>query len=156
MTGSDPTGRPVVVIGVTYDIDGRRGLGAPGGRSAPRLTGMDDLADTRRRLTGDLARSQAELARLEQDHAGLLQASEFSNADDEHDPEGATIAFEREQLVSIMTRVRRTVADLRLALDDLADGRYGICVGCGEAIDPARLEVRPQARECVQCAGRSR
>ncbi len=116
---------------------------------------MDDIAGVRARVLGNLARNTAELARLEQDHASLIQASESSNADDEHDPEGATIAFEREQLVSIMTRLRRTMDGLRQALTDLDEGRYGICVRCGEPIDPARLAVRPQATFCVTCtAGR--
>ena len=113
---------------------------------------MDDVARRRERLLADLGRSEAELSRLERDHASLIEASESSNADDEHDPEGATIAFEREQLVSIMTRVRRTAGDLRQALRDLEDGSYGTCVGCGQPIDPARLEVRPQAKSCVTCA----
>lgn len=104
----------------------------------------------------DLARTEAELARLERDHAGMIEASESSNADDEHDPEGATIAFERQQLVSIMTRIRRTAADLRQALSALDEGGYGICVDCGKPIDPARLEVRPHARSCVTCAARGR
>jgi len=117
---------------------------------------VDDDAGPRSRLRQELARGEAELAQLERDHAGLIRASESSNADDEHDPEGATIAFEREQLVSIMSSVRRTVAELRQALTDLDEGRYGRCTGCGEPIDPARLEVRPQARTCVACAGGSR
>ena len=114
---------------------------------------MGDVAGSRNRLLSDLARSEAELSRLERDHASLIRACEFSNADDEHDPEGATIAFEREQLVSIMTRVQRTIADLHQALSDLAEGRYGICARCAEPIDPARLEARPQARWCIACAG---
>lgn len=117
---------------------------------------MDDRVGPRSRLLSDLARGEAELARLERDHASLIQASEFSNADDEHDPEGATIAFEREQLVSIMTRLQRTVGDLRQALSDLAEGRYGSCDSCALPIDPARLEVRPQARLCIACARRAR
>lgn len=114
------------------------------------------MAELRSRLLSDLARGEAELSRLERDHASLIRASESSNADDEHDPEGATIAFEREQLVSIMTRVQRTVADRRQALSDLAEGRYGVCVSCAEPIDPARLEARPQARLCIACARRPR
>jgi DnaK suppressor protein len=113
---------------------------------------MGSGRELRSRLLADLARNQAELSQLESDHAGLIEASRSSNADDEHDPEGATIAFEREQLVSIMTRVRRTVADLQQALHDLDENGYGICDGCGRPIDPARLEVRPQARLCIHCA----
>jgi RNA polymerase-binding transcription factor DksA len=50
-----------------------------------------------------------------------------------------------------MTQVRRTVDGLRQALTDLDEGRYGICVRCAQPIDPARLEVRPQATTCVTC-----
>jgi DnaK suppressor protein len=117
-----------------------------------QTAGHDAAAGLRDRLLRNLTRGEAELARLHRDHAGLIQASESANADDEHDPEGATIAFEREQLVSIMARVRRAVTDLRAALIDLDEGRYGVCVGCGKPIDPARLEVRPQARSCIRCA----
>jgi RNA polymerase-binding transcription factor len=117
---------------------------------------MDAVTEAKDRLRADLNRNQAVLARLERDHVNLMQASESSNADDEHDPEGATIAFEREQLVSIMTRMRQTVADLQQSLSDLDDGSYGVCQGCGKAIDPARLEVRPQARSCIDCARRQR
>jgi DnaK suppressor protein len=113
---------------------------------------MDAMTGVRSQLLGDLSRNEAVLSRLEEDHANLVQSSLSSNADDEHDPEGATIAFEREQLVSIMTQVRQTVADLRQALSDLEVGRYGVCHGCGNPIEPARLEVRPQARLCVTCA----
>jgi DnaK suppressor protein len=117
---------------------------------------MDAVTEARERLQADLNRNRAVLSRLEQDHLNLIQASESSNADDEHDPEGATIAFEREQLVSIMTRMRRTVADLQQSLSDLDDGNYGVCEFCGKPIDPARLEVRPQARSCITCAQRPR
>lgn len=106
----------------------------------------------RSRLLKELSRNEAELSQLERDHANLVLASESSNADDEHDPEGATIAFEREQLVSIVARVNQTVSDLRQALRDLDDGRYGVCASCAKPIDPARLHVRPQANLCIACA----
>jgi RNA polymerase-binding protein DksA len=113
---------------------------------------MDAEPGTRERLERDLARNQAELAQLERDHLSLIEASRSSTADDEHDPEGATIAFEREQLASIMTRVRRTVTDLRQAITDLDAGGYGLCDRCGRPIGSARLEIRPQARLCIECA----
>ena len=42
----------------------------------------------------------------------MVAASRDSNADDEHDPEGATIAFERAQLRAILSQ---GVADLAAA-----------------------------------------
>ena len=99
-----------------------------------------------------LCRHLSARAGLEFDHARLIEATRESNADDEHDPEGATIAFEREQLTAMLTRVRQLGADLEHALAGLDEGSYGVCERCGQAIDPARLEVRPQARLCIGCA----
>jgi DnaK suppressor protein len=114
---------------------------------------MADLADgQRRRLLHDLAANADEVTELELDHARLIEAARESNADDEHDPEGATLAFEREQLTAILNRARQIGADLRQALSDLERGDYGVCERCGQPIDPARLEVRPHTRLCIDCA----
>ncbi|NCW86990.1 MAG: hypothetical protein EBV69_13255, partial [Oxalobacteraceae bacterium] len=37
------------------------------------------------------------------------------------------------------------------ALGRIAAGTYGICVKCGEAIAPKRLEAVPTATTCVAC-----
>ncbi len=110
------------------------------------------MPDRRRRLLDDLAVNTVDVARLEFERARLIEASQSSNADDEHDPEGATIAFEREQLTSMLDRARLTGDRLRQALEDLAHGRYGRCERCGRPIDPERLEVRPSTRLCINCA----
>jgi DnaK suppressor protein len=38
------------------------------------------------------------------------------------------------------------------ALRRLANGRYGACEGCGQAIASPRLRALPWARTCVHCA----
>ena len=50
------------------------------------------------------------LARLRQDLEEIVQARADSNADDEHDPEGSTIAFEGSQLQSSIHRAERRCA----------------------------------------------
>ncbi|HEV7816020.1 MAG TPA: TraR/DksA C4-type zinc finger protein [Janthinobacterium sp.] len=40
------------------------------------------------------------------------------------------------------------------ALAKFADGSYGICENCGEAIGLSRLEARPEARFCIACQTR--
>ncbi len=92
------------------------------------------------------------LAVLERDFAAVVAASGDSNADDEHDPEGATIAFERAQLDSSITELRGQLAQLDAALERVAAGTYGICEVCGLPIPPERLEARPAARTHVACA----
>ena len=82
----------------------------------------------------------------------MVAASRDSNADDEHDPEGATIAFERAQLAAILKQATGELAEVDAALERVADGTYGTCERCGQPIAPARLEARPTARYCIACA----
>jgi len=93
----------------------------------------------------------AELASLENDLTRLIEATRSSNADDEHDPEGSTIAFERAQLTAVLSAARQRVADLSDALRRLDAGTYGLCEACGAVIPGERLEARPVARTCVSC-----
>jgi RNA polymerase-binding protein DksA len=82
----------------------------------------------------------------------MIEASRGDNADDEHDPEGSTIAFERQQLAALVERARRTQQDAQQALDQLDAGTYGICRRCAQPIAPERLEARPDAQLCIDCA----
>jgi RNA polymerase-binding transcription factor DksA len=109
-------------------------------------------ADHRARLEAERRRTADRLARLEEDHDGFVEASRDSNADDEHDPEGATIAFERSQVETLSREARRRLAEVDAALVLLAEGGYGTCTVCGRQIPAERLEVRPTARTCVGCA----
>src|SRR3978361_1020984 len=104
----------------------------------------------------DLARSRAEtLAQIdaltrEFDEVGAASAS--SNADDEHDPEGATIAFERQQVAALLDQARRRLTAVDDALARAEAGDYGRCADCGRGIAPERLAARPHARTCIDCA----
>lgn len=40
------------------------------------------------------------------------------------------------------------------ALRSIAEGTYGICRSCEEPLSDARLEARPDATLCVECASR--
>jgi RNA polymerase-binding transcription factor DksA len=105
-------------------------------------------------LTQERMRTQERLADLTGDYAGIVEASEDSNADDEHDPEGSTIAFERSQVGALVEQARTHLAEVDAALARVADGSYGVCESCGGPIAPARLEARPVARTCITCASR--
>jgi RNA polymerase-binding transcription factor DksA len=109
------------------------------------VTGPTDL----QRLRDDAA---ARLAVLEADFAGVVSAAAGANADDEHDPEGATIAYERSQLAALIDQARRRVLELDRAVQRAIDGQYGLCEVCGKAIPPARLEARPGATRCIDHA----
>ena len=82
----------------------------------------------------------------------LVATSADSNADDEHDPEGSTIAFERSQLRALVDQALRRTIELDTARARWLAGSYGTCDRCGEAIPAGRLEARPSTRTCVACA----
>ncbi|WP_436533557.1 TraR/DksA family transcriptional regulator [Actinoplanes sp. HUAS TT8] len=98
------------------------------------------------------ARAEAEAATLDRDLHALFTASRDSNADDEHDPEGATIGFERAQLTALLAAARERIAEVDDALSRVEAGTYGICEGCGRPIAEERLIARPFARHCIACA----
>ena len=41
---------------------------------------------------------------------------------------------------------------IRMALQRIRDGVYGVCAHCGEAVSAARLEVLPDTPFCKTCA----
>jgi DnaK suppressor protein len=111
-------------------------------------SGRDELLRLR-------AQAAAQVATLDSDLRSLFEASRSSNADDEHDPEGATIAFERAQLAAVRDAALRHLADLDAAVHRLDAGTYGVCERCFQPIPAERLAVRPTALTCVRCADRA-
>ena len=103
-------------------------------------------------LAQERAEIQARLADLTHDFEGIVAASQDVSTDDEHDPDGATIAYERAQVRALLGQARRHLADLDRAEERLAEGSYGTCERCGRPIGAARLEARPAARTCIDCA----
>ncbi|GAA0959969.1 TraR/DksA family transcriptional regulator [Frigoribacterium faeni] len=90
--------------------------------------------------------------RLQRDMEAVAEARESANVDDEHDPEGSTIAYERSQLDAIRRSALERAGDASAALDRIGDGTFGRCERCGARIGGARLEARPTARLCIDCA----
>ena len=113
---------------------------------------MNGGFDARTALVAVRRRAEERLADLTGDYTGIVEASRDSNADDEHDPEGATIAFERSQVGTLVEDARHQLAEVEAARGRLADGTYGTCEECGGPIGEGRLEARPTARTCIRCA----
>jgi RNA polymerase-binding transcription factor DksA len=110
---------------------------------------IDRLAE-QRRTSG--ARVAALSARL----TGIVESSALTTNDDEHDPEGVTVAFERAQVQALLAQAREELDELDLARRRLAEGRYDRCERCGGVIAADRLEALPTARTCITCANRGR
>ena len=106
------------------------------------------LDELRTSATARLEQLDAELGELRIDRGREL-------ADDEHDPEGATLSDEWSTLEALRAATVTELAEVDQALARLEAGTYGICVDCGRAIPVARLRARPTATRCVDCAAKA-
>ncbi|WP_309073468.1 TraR/DksA C4-type zinc finger protein [Paenarthrobacter sp.] len=96
------------------------------------------------------------LLALRSDISSVSLARQDSNVDDEHDPEGSTIAFELSQASALMGQSQVGLEQIDDALARIAAGTYGLCAVCGVVIPEGRLEARPWTPFCVSHAsGRS-
>jgi RNA polymerase-binding transcription factor DksA len=103
-------------------------------------------------LAGARARVVERAAELMQGFDAVVESSREANLDDEHDPEGSTVGFERAQIQALLDAARVRLAELDAAHERLERGIYGICESCWVPISRARLEAEPAARTCVDCA----
>jgi RNA polymerase-binding transcription factor DksA len=108
--------------------------------------------DVRDRLRAERARADARFVALTREFEAVVDATEASPPDDEHDPDGATVGFERAQLTALIETTRQHLRDLDAALARVGTGEYGRCASCGNAIAPERLAALPTATQCVTCA----
>jgi DnaK suppressor protein len=103
-------------------------------------------------LLAERQRTVTQIDALTREFDGFVEAGELVATDDEHDPEGHTIAFERQQVAALLRDARSHLADVDDALARVAASSYGTCESCGGPIAAARLAARPAARTCITCA----
>lgn len=60
-------------------------------------------------------------------------------------------AYEREKTLALIQALEIKLASIDRALQMAHKGTYGVCESCGERIDPARLEILPEATLCLAC-----
>lgn len=75
----------------------------------------------------------------------------FTATDDEHDPDGSNIAFERAKVAALLAQSRGHLRDIDQAIGRIEAGTFGICCRCGLPIGRDRLSARPRSRSCI-CA----
>ena len=69
------------------------------------------------------------------------------------DSEERAKQLEDSEVVDALGNEARTeLESVKAALRRMDDGVYGICKACGGAIAAARLEARPFASTCIECA----
>jgi DnaK suppressor protein len=109
------------------------------------------MESAREVLLAERAGALRRMAALEGDFDGIVEAGS-AGTDDEHDPEGATLAFERQHTAALLGEARERIAEIDAALSRWEAGSYGVCVRCGQPIGDDRLAARPAAPTCIRCA----
>ncbi|MDN3496749.1 TraR/DksA C4-type zinc finger protein [Planococcus sp. APC 4015] len=110
--------------------------------------GRSSLNALRADLVGRIHRLDLTIATLRADRGA-------ETADDEHDPEGATLSHEWSRLAGLRADAERELDETDAAIAGYVDGTYGVCTDCGEPIPAARLVARPTATRCVACAAKA-
>ena len=99
------------------------------------MSRREQLEQERLHLSAELARLRAEL----QEAPGATG--------DEID----LSVYEREKTLGLVSAYEHRLEEIAYALRAAEKGAYGICERCGKPIDPARLEIFPEATLCVSC-----
>lgn len=107
---------------------------------------MPDTDAARARLEAQLAELEGRLERIAADLAEPLAADSSEQAVETEDD----AALEGQAAL-----ITREIASIRRALERIDEGTYGECVQCGTEIAEGRLDARPEAALCIECASRS-
>jgi DnaK suppressor protein len=70
--------------------------------------------------------------------------------------DSSQVTAERGETEALAKTLLETLADVEHALSKFGDSTYGQCESCHRPIAPARLEARPEARYCIECASKAR
>ncbi|BDZ53914.1 TraR/DksA family transcriptional regulator [Agromyces marinus] len=119
------------------------------------MTGVrtaEQLERFRQLLLAERREAEERLATQSESITAVREARSEVSVDDEHDPDGPTMSQEWSQRTAVLHDVEHELDDIDRALARIDDGTYGICERCGSKITVARLEARPTATLCIDCA----
>ena len=71
---------------------------------------------------------------------------------DQHPADTSDMTYQRELNLTQRIMAEDRLADVAAAEERLQEGTYGICTNCGKRITVARLDARPTAELCIDCA----
>jgi DnaK suppressor protein len=89
---------------------------------------------------------QAKLGELGVGGDSLTYDSNFADS--------SQVTAERGEVEVLAGQLRETLSGVERALGKLSGDGYGVCEDCGQPIDPLRLEAKPAARYCINCAAK--
>lgn len=112
----------------------------------------EQRAELLRHVDAERERAAERVAALQRQWDDLVIASADAVRDDEHDPEGSTIAYERAQVGTLLDDARLQQTALERAAQRLSEPDGDACASCEAPIGFERLLARPSVTTCVDCA----
>ncbi len=110
----------------------------------------ETLSSLRAELESELTRLGAQLAEMSRNGGG--EAMDF----DEGFADSGQVTAERSEVDALAGNLSETMSEIEDALSRIDAGTYGTCESCGAEIAAARLEAKPTARLCIDCASNPR
>ncbi len=104
------------------------------------------IVDYRSLLEDEQRDLMATLAELGQGTESLTYDSNFADS--------SQVTAERGEVEALAVKLQETLLEVNSALSKLLDGTYGVCEDCARSIAPLRLEAKPAARYCIDCAAK--
>lgn len=102
-----------------------------------------EMTDQREQLLSLQGQLQQRLAKIQADLHGLKDADSAEQAQQRENDE---------VLQDLAAHLQKELLQVHIALDREAQGKYGICIACGDEIATPRLKILPFATHCQHCA----
>jgi DnaK suppressor protein len=106
-----------------------------------------DVERLRQKLEFQRHETRQFLRRLDQ------EAQSLDAEDTQDDADRCVISVSKESLFERSSQRRTVLGLIEAALKRIADGSFGVCVGCSDEIQDQRLQALPWTQFCLRCQG---
>ncbi len=110
---------------------------------------QDELDHFKQKLNEELSKAQTKIKEFEE-NLEQIRSSDTQSAKTHHQGDAGTSESRRETLLTHIRNQKEKIDKIKVALDRIADGNYGVCVVTGKPIQKGRLEAMPYAIHSVE------
>lgn len=113
----------------------------------------ENIQEMKRLLEKQRRELQSEWDQLHETGLNLAQGESTGelSAYDNHPADLGSETFERSKDTALADHTRFLLEQIDSALEKIANGSYGLCEDCGQAIDVERLQAVPYTTRCHNC-----
>ena len=106
----------------------------------------------RETLSAERERVVAALDNLKAENPGSIEDETGDETQDQHFGDVATATHDGVVDYTLADNEEQLLAEIDAALERIEAGTFGVCTNCGKPIAEDRLDARPWADLCIDCA----